>query len=96
MKLVVFAVRPPVSSTVAEVAERAKLHPPAAAVALQKLAAVRVASFDRAKHTYTLLDDTFRLAVQAEVRVAGRGADVVVVVARHTGTPASALSRRRG
>ncbi|SFK15775.1 hypothetical protein SAMN05216275_118128 [Streptosporangium canum] len=41
-------------------------------MALQKPAAVRVASFDREKHTYTLLDDTFRLAVQAEVRVAGR------------------------
>lgn len=60
------------ATTVAEVAERAGLRPPAAAVALRKLADVRIASFDRERHTYTLLDDTFRLAVQAEVRVAGR------------------------
>lgn len=60
------------ATTVAEVAVRAGLRPPAAAVALQKLAEVRIASFDREKLTYTLLDDTFRLAVQAEVKVAGR------------------------
>ncbi|WP_039828291.1 DUF2087 domain-containing protein [Nocardia testacea] len=60
------------ATTVAEVAERAGLRSPAAAVALQKLADVRIASFDREKHTYTLLDDTFRLAIQSEVRVAGR------------------------
>ncbi|MFE7814484.1 DUF2087 domain-containing protein [Streptomyces sp. NPDC057433] len=56
----------------AEAAERAGLRPPAAAMALQKPADVGIASFDREKHTYTLFDDTFRLAVQAEVRVAGR------------------------
>ncbi|MCX5122075.1 DUF2087 domain-containing protein [Micromonospora sp. NBC_00362] len=60
------------ATTVAEVAERSGLRPPAAAMALQKLADVRIASFDREEHTYTLLDDTFQLAVQAEVRVAGR------------------------
>lgn len=60
------------AKTVAEVAERAGLRPPAAAVALKKLADAGIASFDRDEHTYTLLDDTFRLAVQAEVRVAGR------------------------
>ncbi|MFF5161524.1 DUF2087 domain-containing protein [Streptomyces sp. NPDC000348] len=60
------------ATTVAEVAERAGLRPPAAAMALQKLADVRIVFFDSEKQTYTLLDDTFRLAVQAEVRVAGR------------------------
>ncbi|MEU6379444.1 hypothetical protein [Streptomyces sp. NPDC046909] len=60
------------ATTVAEVAEWAGLRSPAAAVALQRLADVRIASLDRELHTYTLLDDTFRLAVQAEVRVAGR------------------------
>ncbi|MEQ4725759.1 DUF2087 domain-containing protein [Nonomuraea sp. B19D2] len=60
------------ATTVAEVAERAGLRPPAAAVALQKLTDVNIASFSREERTYTLLDDTFRLAVQAEVRVGGR------------------------
>ncbi|GGT61685.1 DUF2087 domain-containing protein [Streptomyces purpureus] len=61
------------ATTVAEVAERAGLRQPAAAVALQKLADGKVAAFDAERRTYTLLDDTFRLAVQAEVRVSGRG-----------------------
>ncbi|WET78984.1 DUF2087 domain-containing protein [Amycolatopsis sp. QT-25] len=60
------------ATTVAEVAERAGLRPPAAAVALQKLANVRIASFDPETHIYGLIDDTFQLAVQAEARLAGR------------------------
>lgn len=60
------------ATTVAEVAERTGLRPPAAAAALRKLVDVKIASFDSEKHTYALLDDTFRLAVQAEVKVAGR------------------------
>ncbi|MET9660186.1 DUF2087 domain-containing protein [Streptomyces sp. NPDC006510] len=61
------------ATSVAEVAELARLRPPAAAAALQKLADGRIAAFDSERRTYTLLDDTFRLAVQAEVRVSGRG-----------------------
>lgn len=59
--------------SVAEVAERAGLRPPAAAAALQKLTAGRIAAFDGTTRTYTLRDDTFRRAVQAEVRLSGRG-----------------------
>ncbi|MEV0221559.1 DUF2087 domain-containing protein [Streptomyces sp. NPDC050704] len=61
------------ATSVAEVAEMAGLRPPAAAAALRKLTEGRVAVFDSEKRAYTLLDDTFRLAVQAEVRVSGRG-----------------------
>jgi hypothetical protein len=61
------------AASVAEVAELAELRPPAAAAALQKLTDGRIAAFDSERRTYTLLDDTFRLAVQAEVRVSGRG-----------------------
>ncbi|WP_141578412.1 DUF2087 domain-containing protein [Actinomadura sp. WMMA1423] len=61
------------ANSVAEVAELAGLRPPTAAAALRKLTDGRIASFDPEKGTYTLLDHAFRLAVQAEVRVAGRG-----------------------
>jgi hypothetical protein len=61
------------ATSVAEVAELTKLRPPAVAAALQKLTDGRIAAFDSEKRTYTLLDDTFRLAVQAEVSVSGRG-----------------------
>lgn len=61
------------ATSLAEVAELAKLRPPAAAAAPQKLTDGRIAAFDCEKRTYTLLDDTFRLAVQAEVNVSGRG-----------------------
>jgi hypothetical protein len=56
------------ATSLAEVAELAKLRPPAAVAALQKLTDGRIAAFDSEKRTYTLLDDTFRLAVQAEFR----------------------------
>lgn len=61
------------ATSVAEVAELAKLSPPAAAAALHKLTDGQIAAFDSEKRTYTLLDDTFRLAVQAEARVSGPG-----------------------
>lgn len=61
------------ATSAAEVAERTGLRPPAAAAALQKLTAGGIAAFDGSTRTYTLRDDTFRLAVQAEVRVSGRG-----------------------
>ncbi|MDB1086288.1 DUF2087 domain-containing protein [Streptomyces sp. ACA25] len=61
------------ATTVTEVAELARLRPPAAAAALQKLTDGRIAAFDKEKRTYTLLDDALRLAVQAEVRLSGRG-----------------------
>jgi hypothetical protein len=61
------------ATSVAEVAELTKLRPPAAAAALQKLTDGRIAAFDSERRTYTLLDDTFRHAVRAEVRVSGRG-----------------------
>ncbi len=61
------------ATSVAEVAEATGLRPPAAAAALRKLTDGRIAAFDPEKRTYTLLDDTFRLAVRAEVSVFGRG-----------------------
>lgn len=61
------------ATTVAQVAERAGLRPAAAAVALQKLVDGRIAAYDADARTYRLIDDTFRLAVQAEVRISGRG-----------------------
>ncbi|RMB82550.1 DUF2087 domain-containing protein [Streptomyces shenzhenensis] len=61
------------ATTAAEVAERAGLRPPAAAAALQKLTDVRIAVFDSDRRTYALLDDTFRLAIQSEVRLSGQG-----------------------
>ncbi|EKX68559.1 DUF2087 domain-containing protein [Streptomyces ipomoeae] len=61
------------ATTVAQVAERAKLRPAAAAVALQKLVDGRIAAYDADARAYRLIDDTFRLAVQAEVRISGRG-----------------------
>ncbi|MCP9963030.1 hypothetical protein LUX05_19750 [Streptomyces somaliensis] len=61
------------ATSVAEVAELAKLRPPAAAAALRKLTEGRIAAFDSEKRTYTLLEDTFRHAVRAEVRISGRG-----------------------
>uniref|UniRef100_UPI002F90A21D hypothetical protein n=1 Tax=Streptomyces sp. NBC_01562 TaxID=2975879 RepID=UPI002F90A21D len=65
------------ATSLAEVAELAKLRPPAAAAALQKLTDGRIAAFDSEKRTYTLLDDTFRLAVQAEVPNKSGGLDLV-------------------
>ncbi len=61
------------ATSVTEVAERAGLRPAAAAVALQKLVDGRIAAYDADARAYRLLDDTFRLAVQAEVRISGRG-----------------------
>jgi hypothetical protein len=61
------------ATSVAEVAELARLSPSAAAAALRKLTHGRIAALDSEKRTYSLLDDTFRLAVQAEIRVSGRG-----------------------
>jgi hypothetical protein len=61
------------ASSLAEVAEAAGLRPPAAAAALRKLTEGRIAAFDSGKRAYSLLDDTFRLAVRAEVVVSGRG-----------------------
>jgi hypothetical protein len=87
------------ATTVAEVAERAGLRPSAAAVALRRLTDVRIASLDPEKHTYTLLDDTFRLAIQAEVRVAGRaggdGAGAYFRRGRLTAIPGNREVRRR-
>ncbi|KUF19398.1 DUF2087 domain-containing protein [Streptomyces silvensis] len=60
------------ATTAAEVAEQAGLRPSAAAMALRKLVEVDIARYDHGERTYTLLDETFRLAVRAEVRVAGR------------------------
>lgn len=59
--------------TVGSVAEQAGLTPKAAAGALRRLVDGKVATEDRDTHTYALVDDAFRRAVQAEVRVAGRG-----------------------
>jgi hypothetical protein len=61
------------ATSLAEVAELARLRPLAAAAALQKLTDGLIPAFDSEKRTYTLLDDTFRLAVQAEASVSGRG-----------------------
>ncbi|MEU3980559.1 DUF2087 domain-containing protein [Streptomyces sp. NPDC026672] len=61
------------ATSVEEVAERAGLRPASAAMALQKLVEGRIARHDQAHGTYTLLDDTFRLAVREEVRLTGRG-----------------------
>ncbi|GAB2944275.1 MULTISPECIES: DUF2087 domain-containing protein [Streptomyces] len=61
------------ATTAATVAERARLRPAAAAAALQKLVDGRIAAYDSDSRTYGLIDDTFRLAVQAEVRISGRG-----------------------
>lgn len=62
------------ATTVAEVAERTGLRPPVAAAALQKLVDVNIAFFDSEKHTYTLLDDTFRLAVRRRSKSPGEPA----------------------
>lgn len=61
------------ATSVTDVATRTGLRPPAAAAALQKLTAGGIAAFDAATRAYTLRDDAFRLAVQAEVRLTGRG-----------------------
>ncbi|MEO3766453.1 DUF2087 domain-containing protein [Streptomyces sp. B8F3] len=61
------------ATSVTDVAARTGLRPPAAAAALQKLTDGRIAAFDAATRTYTLRDDTFRLAVRAEARLTGRG-----------------------
>lgn len=61
------------ATSVDQVAERAGLRPSAAAVALRKLVDGRIAAYDADARAYRLLDDTFRLAVQAEVRISGRG-----------------------
>lgn len=61
------------ATSVAGVAERTGLRPPAAAAALRRLTAGRIAELDAGTGAYTLRDDTFRLAVQAEVRLSGRG-----------------------
>ncbi|MFF9777830.1 DUF2087 domain-containing protein [Streptomyces sp. NPDC013978] len=61
------------ATSVAQVAERAGLRQAAAAVALRKLVDGRIAAYDTEARAYRLIDDTFRLAVQAEVRISGRG-----------------------
>ncbi|MFJ5223196.1 DUF2087 domain-containing protein [Streptomyces sp. NPDC088400] len=60
------------ATSLAEVAELAKLRPPAAAAALQKLVDGRIAVLDRETNTYRLVEDAFQKAIQAEVRVTGR------------------------
>lgn len=87
------------ATSVAEVADLAKLRPPAAAAALRKLTDGRIAAYDSEKHTYRLLDDTFRLAVQAEVKISGRGdgdgAGSYFRRGRLTSIPGNAEVRRR-
>ncbi|UUU22475.1 DUF2087 domain-containing protein [Streptomyces sp. DSM 40750] len=61
------------ATSVAQVAERAGLRPAAAAAALRKLVDGRIAAYDAEARAYRLIDDTFRLAVQAEARISGRG-----------------------
>ncbi|MFF8639018.1 hypothetical protein ACF052_33060 [Streptomyces pilosus] len=65
------------------------------AAALQKLTDGRIAAFDSEKRTYTLLDDTSRLAVQAEVRVSGRVSEGGTGSAFHRGRLTSIPGRRR-
>ena len=61
------------ATTVDQVAERTGLRPASAAAALQKLTEGRVARYDPELRSYSLLDDTFRLAVREEARLTGRG-----------------------
>ncbi|MFE1958790.1 DUF2087 domain-containing protein [Streptomyces sp. NPDC059479] len=87
------------ATTLEQVTERTGLRPAAAAMALQKLAEGRVARHDPERRTYTLLDDTFRLAVREEVRLTGRGggdgAGAYFRKGRLTSIPGNALVRNR-
>lgn len=87
------------ATTLEQVAERTGLRPAAAAMALQKLTEGRIARHDPARRTYTLLDDTFRLAVREEVRLTGRGggdgAGAYFRKGRLTSIPGNAQVRNR-
>ncbi|WP_407564572.1 DUF2087 domain-containing protein [Streptomyces sp. 184] len=87
------------ATSAAEVAERTGLRPPAAAAALRKLTDGRIAAYDAASRTYALRDDTFRLAVRAEVRISGRtggdGAGSYFRRGRLTSIPGNAEVRAR-
>ncbi|CBG72686.1 hypothetical protein SCAB_56601 [Streptomyces scabiei 87.22] len=87
------------ATSAAEVAERAGLRPAAAAAALSKLVDGRIAAYDADARTYRLIEDTFRLAVQAEVRISGRGggdgAGAYFRKGRLTSIPGKAETRTR-
>ncbi|WP_240981488.1 MULTISPECIES: DUF2087 domain-containing protein [unclassified Streptomyces] len=86
------------ATSLPQVAERTGLRPAAAAMALQKLVEGRIACHDP-EGGYTLLDDTFRLAVREEVRLTGRGggdgAGAYFRKGRLTSIPGKAEVRRR-
>lgn len=85
--------------TVGSVSEQTGLTPKATAGALRRLVDGRIVAEDRATNTYALVDDAFRRAVQAEVRVAGRsggdGAGAYFRRGRITAIPADAEVRAR-
>lgn len=85
--------------TVGAVSEQTGLTPKATAGALRRLVDGKVVSEDRATNTYTLVDNAFRRAVQAEVRVAGRsggdGAGAYFRRGRITTIPGDAEVRAR-
>ncbi|XXZ47461.1 DUF2087 domain-containing protein (plasmid) [Streptomyces cavourensis] len=85
--------------TVTEVAERTGLRSTAAAMALQKLTEGRIASHDPDQGTYSLIDETFRLAVREEVRLTGRdggdGAGAYFRKGRLASIPGNAKIRNR-
>ncbi|WP_405110204.1 DUF2087 domain-containing protein [Micromonospora sp. NBC_01405] len=85
--------------TVGSVAEQAGLTRKVAASALRKLVDGGIAAEDRATHSYAPVEDAFRRAVQAEIRVGGRsgghGAGVYFRRGRITAIPGDAEIRSR-
>ncbi|MFC4562488.1 DUF2087 domain-containing protein [Nocardiopsis mangrovi] len=60
------------AATPREIADAAGLRPAAAASALHKLTAGGLAAFDEGARAHVLVEDAFRRAVAADVRVSGR------------------------
>lgn len=60
------------ADSVGEVAQRTGLRAPAAAAALQKLVEGKLARLDPETRGYSLIEDAFQRAMQAEVQVSGR------------------------
>ncbi|MFF3868118.1 DUF2087 domain-containing protein [Micromonospora sp. NPDC001898] len=85
--------------TVGSVAEQAGLTRKAAASALRKLVDGGIAAEDRTTHSYAPVEDAFRRAVQAEIRVGGRsgghGAGAYFRRGRITAVPGDAEIRSR-